>query len=238
VSRAIALVRNAADLVAARVAVGLGDTTVIALAPDSPAIEELLGETRTLGATRCVRLWDEALASTDYLGVAIALAGTIRSVCGELASTATVIVCGDQGRGAVGPALAERLGLPHLGAVIGAELVDGRLVARRREGEVVRLYAAKPPVVVHVSAVVAPSKEAASAAEAAGWTEAVTTTEVWDLAKAGVPAHELAYRRRYRTEHPTTEGGAPAPAARPRLFSSAAALAARLRDDGLCGNEP
>jgi electron transfer flavoprotein alpha/beta subunit len=235
-TRAIALVRNASDLVAVRVAVGLGDTTVITLAAESAEIEALLAETRALGATRCVRLWDEALASTDYLGVAIALAGTIRAVCGELTSPPTVIVCGDQGRGAVGPAVAERLGLPHLGAVIGAELVEGRVVARRREGELVRMYAAKPPLVIHVSALAAPAPEAARAAEAAGWTEAVATTEAWDLAKAGIAAHELAYRRRHRTELPSA--GLAAPVVRPRVFPSAAALAARLRDDGLCGNEP
>lgn len=234
-SRAIALVRNAADRAAVRIAVGLGDTTVIALAPERAEIEALLDESRTLGATRCVRLWDETMAATDFLGVAIALAATIRAVAGDLTSPATVIVSGDQGRGAVGPALADRLGLPHLGAVIGAEVVDGRVVARRREGEVVRLYAAKPPLVLHVSATAASTATAAAgAAEAAGWTEAVATTEVWDLAKAGLSPHELAYRRRYRTERPAP--GGEARIARPRTFPSAGELAARLRDDGLCGN--
>lgn len=233
-TRAVALVRTRADLAAVRIAVGLGDTTVVALAPDGPEIEALLDESRTLGAIRCVRLWDDTLATTDFLGVAIALAATIRTAVGDLGAPPTVIVSGDQGRGAVGPALAERLGLPHLGAVIAAELVDGRVVARRREGEVERLYAGKPPLVLHVSATATPPPTAAAgAAEAAGWTEAVATTEAWNLEKAGLTPHELAYRRRFRTERAI---GVEPVRPRPKTFPSAEALAARLRDDGLCGS--
>jgi electron transfer flavoprotein alpha/beta subunit len=221
--RAVALVHQPEDLALVRLATGLGETLVVSVAAPSEAIEQLLQQARTAGAVRTVRLWDDAMQATDYLGVAFTLAATVRAVLGDLAARPTVVLCGDGGRGAVGPAVAERLGLPHLGEVVGASMMDDRVVARRRSGTVVRLYAGKPPSVLCVAA--APTES--PAAEAGGWTSAVGETEVWTLGQAGLTGAELSYRKRFKP-HPSL-----GPVGAPRLFADVAQLAARLQADGL-----
>jgi len=223
VTRVFALLHRATELHVVRIAASLGETTAVTIAAAGTAADELLQEAVSAGAVRCVRLWDDALAATDYLGVAYTLAATVRALAGDLVERPAVVVCGDRGRGAVGPALAERLGVPHLGDVVGAQVTDGRVVARRRSGPLVRLYAAKPPVVLCVAGEHRPG----ALTEAAGWTAAVADTEVWTLAQAGLTGAELAYRKRFR---PQPQEG---PRGQPKLFPDAAALAARLRDDGL-----
>lgn len=221
--RTVALIHALEDLAALRLGTALGELTVITVAPPSDAAEALLSRARDDGAARTVRLWDESLAATDYLGVAYALAATVRTALKDVVAQPTVILCGDRGRGAVGPALAERLQVPHLSDVIGAQLVDGRVVARRRAGAVVRLYAARPPVVLCVSALAG----ALAKPEAAGWTAAAVSTEEWTLEKVGLTPAELSYRKRFRP-HP-----APGPTATPRVFADAPSLLERLRSDGL-----
>ncbi|HZS37549.1 MAG TPA: hypothetical protein VFF06_12020 [Polyangia bacterium] len=230
--RGLALIRRPADLVAVRASVALGETSALAVLPAGDAADELLGQACAAGAVRAVRLWDDALESTDYLGVAIALAAATRALAGDLASPPAVVWCGERGRGAVGPALAERLQLPHLGAVLGASSVEGsedRLVVRRRSGTVVRLYAGSAPAVLCVAearvSVERPEKDPArEPAE-----KPAREIEVWNLERAGLNPAELSYRRRFR---PYPEGG---PTRAPLKFADARELAARLRADGLIG---
>jgi electron transfer flavoprotein alpha/beta subunit len=217
--RAIALVHRAADRAAVRVALTLGETTLVAVAPPSAECETLLAAGRAQGAVRAIRLWDPSLESTDYLGTALTLASTVKAL-GELTAAAsavpTVIVCGDRGDGAVGPAVAERLSLPHLGRVLGATVDNGKVIARRRTSTGVRLYAGTPPVVLCVVDDAGPPLEKGSGA-----------IDVWSLADAGLTQAELSYRRRFLPQ----QGNGPE--GRPRLFADAAALAARLRADGV-----
>ena len=130
---------------------------------------------------------------------------------------------GNSGDGTLLPAVAERLSLPHLGEVVGASMMDERVVARRRSGTVVRLYAGKPPIVLCLAA--APSESAG--AEAGAWTSAVGSTEVWTLGQAGLTSAELSYRKRFR---PHASAG---PTGAPRVFPDAPSLVARLLADGL-----
>jgi electron transfer flavoprotein alpha/beta subunit len=226
--RAIALLRYADDLVALRVGVSLGETVALTLAPPGDEAKKLLTEARAAGAVRTLRLWDDALATTDYLGVAYALAATVRAALGDLSAPPTAILCGDRGRSAVGAAVAERLSLPHLSAVVGCAKMGDRVVARRRSGGRVRLYAAAPPLVLCVADA---SVVDATATAAAGWEAAASESpeEVWTLAQAGLQPHELAYRKRFRAQP------LPGPTAAPRVFSDARKLADRLKRDGLLG---
>jgi electron transfer flavoprotein alpha/beta subunit len=218
--RAVALVRRAADLGLLRAAAGLGPVTALAALPDAPEARALLAAARAAGATRLVRLWEPALDSADYLGVAWALAAAVRAVVGELAAVPTVILAGDRDRAAVGPAVAERLGLPLLGQVLSVELRDGRVVARRRARGMVRTFAVAAPALVCLPVGVAGAAALPAVADDAG-------IESWTLTKVGISATELAHRRRF--------AAAPAigPTARPLKLADATALVARLREDGL-----
>jgi electron transfer flavoprotein alpha/beta subunit len=218
--RAVALVRRLADLGLIRAAAGLGQVTALAALPDGPEARALLAAARAAGATRRVRLWEPALDSADYLGVAWALAAAVRAVVGELTAAPTVILAGDRDRGAVGPAIAERLGLPLLGQVLSVELRDGRVVARRRARGMVRTFAVAAPALVCLPL-------SAGAALPAVTDEAGTEIESWSLTKVGISAAELAHRRRFA---PTPAIG---PTAHPLELADATALVARLREDGL-----
>jgi electron transfer flavoprotein alpha/beta subunit len=217
--RVAALVHRPEELGLIPLGKQLGEVTAITVAPPDEKIEALLGHARGLGASRTVRMWDPSMETTDYLGVAYALAATVRALFApgaELAGAGVIVLCGSEGRGAVGPAIAERLAVPHLSEVVAAEQMDDRVVAKRRSGAVVRMYAAKPPVVL-----------CAAPPPLQGAIPAAGETEVWTLGQAGLTAAELSYRKRFR---PHTATG---PKAQPRVFTDAAQLAARLKADGL-----
>jgi electron transfer flavoprotein alpha/beta subunit len=206
--RTVALLRRPADLPAARLAVRLGDAIALSVAPDSDEIKQLLGSS---GAHRAVRLWDEALEGVDYLGVALALAGALKAL-GDV----QLVVCGDAGTAAVGPALAERLGWPHLGRVLDAWVEKDRLYARRRVPGELRKLSALPPAVLCVAD-----------DGATGVPEGSVDVESWTLAQASLTAAELSYRRSFR---PMPAEG---PKRQPRRFPDVPSLLARLRADGL-----
>jgi electron transfer flavoprotein alpha/beta subunit len=216
VTRAIVLARRAADVALVGAAASLGEVTVIAVGAEADVVP-VLAAARTAGAARLVRLWDPGLATTDYLGVAYTLAAAIRAI-GDPTATPTAILAGDRGRGVVGPAVAERLGIPLLGQVLAVEIRDGKLVARRRGRDVVRSYAAQLPALVSIilDGQVAPTSD-----KDAG------EIESWTLAKVGLSAAELSYRKHFATK--PTQG----PTAKPRRFADVAALVAQLRAEGL-----
>jgi electron transfer flavoprotein beta subunit len=116
---------------------------VIAVAP--PADEP--GLARISGGARAVRAWDDVLNDADYDGLARTLAATCRYVGFD------VVVCGDRAArgalGAVGPATAEHLGVPHLSGVVDASWHDdGRLALTRREDGGVRRFLCAAPLVI------------------------------------------------------------------------------------------
>jgi len=232
--RALVLLAGREDLPLVPVGVSLGETTVLSLLPDTPEHEQILADARGLGAVRCVRLWDDSLSTTDFLGLGYTLAAAIKKAMGDLSEPPTVILSGDRGRGAVGPTVADRLQLPHLGDVLSVSVLDDRVVAKRRaqrEG-VVRLYAAKPPMVLQIRAPAEIKPAQTSSDEAAGWMEALGT-EAWTLADVGITPSELAYRRRFRPRTVAELGNRTPPISRPRIFASAAELLVRLQADGL-----
>lgn len=189
-------------------ALGLGETCAVGLFP--PGAEAPLAAARAAGAARAVALWDDELKEIDFLGVAQVLAATARHLGFDL------IVVGEAARGVVGPALADRLSLPHLSGVTDARLEDDKVVARRPAAGELRRYRAMPPLVLSVAV------EAAGAPS--GGDGAVERIE---LAAVGLTAAELRWRRRF-LPHPA-EG----PRSLPRAFADAPALAARLAAEGL-----
>jgi len=206
--RVAALIRRPGDLVAAKLATRLGDTVALAVAPDGDEVRAVLSSS---GAGRALRLWDEALDGVDYLGVALALAGAIKTI-----GAIDVVVCADGGSAAVGPALAERLGWPHLGRVLDAWFEQDRLFARRRGAKGLHKLATNPPAVLCVS-------ESAAMLPTTGELK----IDEWSLADASLNAAGISYRRSFRPLK--TEG----PRAQPHRFDDVAQLAERLRADGL-----
>lgn len=224
---AIALI-DGRDAPVLELALKLGETTALAVGP--PDLDQPLADALAAGAVRAVRLWEAALEDVDYLGVALGLAAVTQKLA---ATTGQVLVSGDRGRAAVGPAVAERLGMPHLCNVVDAAADGDRLKVRRRGDGVLRLYAAVPPIVLCAVLAVDSSPKArlaggkARAARGKARPPALPEVEVWSLAQAGLTAGQVSYRRHFRAQPE------PGPTQAPRLFGSAEELARRLRADGL-----
>ena len=109
---------NPFDLLGINMAVDLktaADDTVVALSMGPPNAAEGLTQCYALGADRAVLLSDRALAGSDTLATAQALALALQRESPDL------IVCGrnssDAETGQVGPEVAELMGLPHISNV-------------------------------------------------------------------------------------------------------------------------
>jgi electron transfer flavoprotein beta subunit len=193
------------------------------------------------GCARAIRVDDSQLGDVDYLGVAQVLAAAIKHVGGK------VVVCGDrsgdEGAGAIGPAVAELLEWTHLTGV-GRVTVEGEhLIAVRHADTVFQRVRLSTPAVL---CVVAPSLEAKPVAEAVADEEEeapaaaatrrkrartpVPSIDELDLADLGIDPRAVAPRR-------TTAGRLRQVRNRgtPTLATSAADLIARLRADRLLG---
>ena len=107
---------------------------VRALAAGPKAVTEVLYVALAMGVDRAVHVLDDTLPVEDELAVAAVLAAAIR----HDPQGADLILCGkqniDNDAGELGPALAEYLGLPHIGAVTQLEVAadGGSLIAHRR----------------------------------------------------------------------------------------------------------
>jgi len=213
--RAIVLVKRAVDVALVRAAKPLGEIIAVSVGAEADALP-VLAAARAAGATRLIRLWDPGLEKNDYLGVSYTLAAAIRAI-GDPTATPTAIVAGDRGRGVVGPAVAERLGVPLLGQILTVEISDDKLVAKRRGRDVVRSFAAAPPALVCLLLDGEPTQTTADAGE----------VESWTLTKVGLSAAELSYRKHFATKP------AKGPTPKPRKLADVNALVAQLRAEGL-----
>jgi hypothetical protein len=220
--RVFAFLRRAGDLALVRAGVALGDCTAVSVGADVET-RSLLMDARLAGAGRAIQLADAALDGIDYLAVATALAAVVRTVAGDLSNQPTLLLAGDRGRGAVGPALADRLQLPLLGQVVSVERdADQRITAQRRFRATLKQYAAAPPAVVCLLV-----DDVAPAGARNPLDEPSTEIELFPLGRVGLSPAELSYRKRF-LPHPS-----PGPTRQPRQFADAAALAERLVADGL-----
>ena len=195
-------------------ALALGETTALGLL--SPGERGALVEARQAGARRALALWEPGLPPLDYLGVAQLLAAAARTVPHDL------VVVGEGRSGAIAPALAESLGLPHVSGLVEARRDGEALHVRRLLRGVLRWYVVQGPAVLgFLVSPVPPSPPSAATADA-------SVTEL-DLAAVGASAATLMWRRRLIPRP------ALGPPARPRLLADADALVQRLRREGLLG---
>jgi electron transfer flavoprotein beta subunit len=198
----------------------LGAVTALSVGPEDA--QGTLERALALGAERAVRVWDAVLGNCDYLGVAHVLAVATRRAAADAPSL--VVLAGDRGRNAIGPATAERLSIPHLGQVVQITLRDGRAVVRRREGGLVRLFAAAPPVLLCVP----PPRQPETPKTIEPPPSSTPRPAVWTLADLQLVTLELQYRRRFypSAAAPHAEGDAP-------QVLDAVALVDRLTKEGL-----
>ena len=112
--------------------------------------DEALAHALACGADRAARVTDPILASVDYHGIAAALAAAARHLCDGVPD---LVLAGerssDEIQGAVGPAVAERLGVVQLTGVTEVKPAPpgpGLLVTRELEGRVTTVRIAPPAV--------------------------------------------------------------------------------------------
>ncbi len=210
-TRVLALVHGGGALPCA---LGLGEVTALVLGDPDGA--RGVAAAMAAGVARVVAIAEDGIVATDYLGAAQVVASAARKLGFD------VIVAGAGHRGALGPAVAERLSLLHLTGVVEARIDDQAVIARRRAGGFVRTYRAPLPVVLCASAALALEAPPASPS-------VETPIERLTLAEIGVAPAELGWRRRFAPQPAT------GPTPRPRVLPDVPALVERLRAERLVG---
>jgi electron transfer flavoprotein beta subunit len=192
------------------------EVTVIAAGP-AEREDEVLEHALVRGAGRAVRISDPCLEGVDYHGMARVLAQAARHVGFEL-----ILVgdrSGDEGQGAVGPAVAEALGVPHVTAALDLRLEDGAVLVQRRDRAHVRTLRLPVPLLVTVARSTADAGAAHARPHGA--------IEALGLHDLGVQAPEL--RPRLHCVGRTVSRDVPGAT----MLAHADELIARLRDDRL-----
>ena len=213
-----------------RGALGIG--LALAAQRDAPAVAIAVGparrEDRVLamalraGCARAVRVWDDGLDDVDYLGLAEVLAAAIRSV------NATLVVCGDRSvderAGAIGPAVAELLGIAHITGVGHAKMIDGALGVEHLSDHGPIQLRFPGPLLLAVTAPSARNRDDTAAPPPA----ASQSIAVKELADLGLDPRRLAPRRALVGRLRPLRGARQA-----ILLADAAALVDRLRSERL-----
>jgi electron transfer flavoprotein beta subunit len=210
--------------------------TAIAVGPGRRE-DRVLAMALRAGCDAAVRIHDTGLQGLDYLGIANILAAAANHLGFDL------ILCGDRSQderqGAVGPAVAELLEIPHLSSAVTDLNVDenGLVATRRANGRIQTLRVAMPAV-ISVARFLRESKPVpADDASEAALDEKPTPSPrpplgiiELDLGDLGLSARELRYRAQFL--------GRARPVRTPRqplLLPTATDLVARLREDHLLG---
>jgi electron transfer flavoprotein beta subunit len=123
------------------------EVIVVSIGPErvGQALRTALG----MGADRAVHVKDAALAGSDALGVARALAAVARAESPDLVLLG--LMAEDDNLAAVGPMLGGLLDLPHTTAAMKIERLDGRVrVEREVEGGALEVVELATPAVVAV----------------------------------------------------------------------------------------
>jgi electron transfer flavoprotein beta subunit len=180
-----------------RGALGLGLTLAEARGADAIAIavgparreDRVLAMALRAGCARALRVWDDGLEDLDYLGLAEVLAAAAKDV------GATIVVCGDRSVdervGALGPAVAEVLGVAHVSGVIAAR-VGGELVEIEHQAQAGAVHLRVAPPLVLATAAPPVRDPAAPAPRPPPGAQAIAAK---DLAELGLDGRRLAPRR-------------------------------------------
>ncbi len=121
---------------------------VVALSLGPSRVSEALRSCLAKGADTAVHINTDGAETDDALVVASALAAQIQKMGGfDVVFTSTK--GSDSDRGAVGPMLAELLGVPYLGLVQSVEVEGGKLTCKRDiEGGITETFSVETPVVI------------------------------------------------------------------------------------------
>jgi electron transfer flavoprotein beta subunit len=126
---------------------GDAEVAVATIGPDraGQSLRTALG----MGADRAIHIWDDALASTDCLGIAKALAAVAKSENFDLIFTG--LMSDDANYGLTGPMLAELLGIPHVTSVVKTDFKNGEIeVERELEGGALEVASIPQPCLLAV----------------------------------------------------------------------------------------
>ncbi len=208
--------------------------TAIALGP-ARREDRVLAMALRAGCDRAARIYDRQLHGLDYLGVANILAAAANHFGFD------AILCGDRSQdecqGAMGPAMAELLEVPHVSSTVTDLTVEDRalVVTRRADGRIQRLRVPTPAVIGVARFERRATPPAEEPLEDAQLDDRPTPARKppralleLDLADLSLEPLELRHRARFL--------GFARPVRTPRqpvLLRTAADLQARLRDDHL-----
>lgn len=124
-----------------------GKVTVITMGPENA--KNALKECISVGADRAVLVSDGAFAHSDTLATSNILAEAIKKL-GDF----DLILCGKQAidseTGAIGPGLAERLGLPQVTFVSKIDVIEDKMIVRRETVEGYEVVETQIPVLFTV----------------------------------------------------------------------------------------
>ncbi len=196
------------------------DAVAIAVGP-ARREDKVLAMALRAGCARAVRVSGDGVDDLDYLGVAEIVAAAVKKV------GADVVVCGDRSvderLGALAPAAAELLAMPHVTAVRGARLEGAALdVDHHASGRIVTLRLARPVVL----AVCAPPSRGGDAPSAPAPPAAAQAIVAWELEDLGLDARRLAPRKALAGRLRPLRGSRQA-----TIFGDAAELVERLRQE-------
>jgi electron transfer flavoprotein beta subunit len=152
IDRTVENILNPYDEYAVEAAIQLkeaSDAEVIALCIGPDEAEDAVRKALAMGADEAVLVTDDALAGSDALGTAMALAAVIKPLEADL------VLCGamstDAQTGLVAPALGEFLGLPVFTGVSHLEIDGGAITVHRQTDEGYVAYGGPLPAVVAVA---------------------------------------------------------------------------------------
>jgi electron transfer flavoprotein beta subunit len=218
------------DVAALRAALSLRQATpgaqLTAIAAGAAEREEpVLKRALAAGADRAIRIDDPGLETVDYHGIGRVLAAAARHAGYDL------VLAGDRSedevQGAVGPAVAELCGVPHLTGVLDVSLSGRALLAVRRDAGAVRTLKVPVPALLTI---VSFGNGAAAHQLPENGASAARKIETLDLAALGIQAIELKHRDRcLGRAHPVRV------VRNATVVSDPDELLARLRDDRLLG---
>jgi electron transfer flavoprotein alpha/beta subunit len=206
--------------------------SAIALGP-ARREDRVLATALRAGCDRAIRVYDNQVSGLDYLGTAHILAATARHVGYD------VLLCGerseDERQGAIGAAVAEVLGIPHVTGAHDVRLDGESAVVTRRAGRRVQRLRLRWPGLITIARFgrrpsVVPEESADERAldRDPPHRAPLAAIEEVDLATLGLDARELTHRAQFlgfarpvRTLHQST------------MLRSARDLVARLGADRL-----
>ncbi len=171
------------------------------------------------GCNRAFGVLYPAVESVDYLGVARVIAAALRRERFDL------VICGSRSQdeivGAVGPAVAELLDVPHLGGLIDLAASGDRIRAVQRSGGKLHHFSCTPPLVACVD------EFAGQACRGSAQRDRAAAIVPVELGELELRASELSVR----SDFIGSERSSRSPAA--TIFSGAAELVAQLQRDQL-----